>query len=156
MLERLRTEKAMVQMKLVQYDSDGKGATPVGLRKGGVALARPNDFLCLRTKVTNLSSQSLWPFFMVWLIFILRLGTPLALTMNLMMEPMEHIISEGVLSDIPLGRLGCGESTEVETGVCFLSLGRFQIDAEIRCVGSGSGDSAAGLGQLGAVVRDEG
>jgi len=69
------------------------------------------------------------------------------------MEPAEHIISEGILADMPIGQLGSGESGEVDIGLCFLSFGRFDIRVDVRIPGSGHG-SKAGTGWLSAIVVD--
>ena len=56
MLEALRTETARVQMSLVRYE-DGV-ATPVPVDPSGSKyLPPPNEFIYLRTKVTNLSRE---------------------------------------------------------------------------------------------------
>lgn len=73
--------------------------------------------------------------------------------MDLEMEPSEHVIHEGVLSELAVGRLESGESREVETAVCFLAYGRFEISADVRAFDSPWGDTRAGLGHLVAVVR---
>ena len=56
MLEALRTETARVEMTLVRYE-DGT-ATPVLVDPSGSKfLPPPNEFVYLRTKVTNLSRK---------------------------------------------------------------------------------------------------
>lgn len=47
------------------------------------------------------------------------------------MEPPEHALYEGVLSDIPIGRLDIGTSQEVEIPVTFVACGRFELSAEV-------------------------
>lgn len=76
--------------------------------------------------------------------------------MDLTLEPSEHVIYEGVLNDLPIGRLESGESREVENGVCFLAFGRFYISAHARIVGVPRADARAGSGRLTAIVRAEG
>ncbi|OBZ75570.1 hypothetical protein A0H81_04217 [Grifola frondosa] len=94
MLEALRVETARVHMSLVSYD-EVQSATPVTVAQaGGKFLPPPNEFVYLRTKVTNLSSSEL------------------ILTLNLTLEPSQHVIYQGTLADIPLGRLAHGESQE--------------------------------------------
>jgi hypothetical protein len=66
------------------------------------------------------------------------------------MEPIEHIIYEGILSDVPVGRLERGESREVDITICFLSYGRFEIGAEVQGLGV---SGRAGVGQLTADVH---
>lgn len=47
------------------------------------------------------------------------------------MEPLQHVLYEGVLSDISMGRLGSGESFEFDTPVIFISRGRYEISGAI-------------------------
>lgn len=69
------------------------------------------------------------------------------------MEPFHHLIYEGVLSDIPVGRLGSRESYEFDTPIAFVSSGKFDITAEV-CIPLLPGDkSRFGRGQLKAVVE---
>jgi hypothetical protein len=77
------------------------------------------------------------------------------LLVNLDVDPADHIIYEGILSNIPLGRIESGETGEVETAVCFLSQGRFEICAEVHILGAPRSERKAGVGQLRAVVREE-
>lgn len=75
--------------------------------------------------------------------------------MNLSLSPSEHVLYEGVLSDIPVGRLDSGKEGEIEMGICFVSEGRFDIHAEVRLVGcDAEEDAKAGEGDLRVFVRD--
>jgi trafficking protein particle complex subunit 9 len=72
------------------------------------------------------------------------------------MEPSEHIIYEGVLSAVPIGRLESGESNEMEMSICFLSYGRFEIAVELHFSGAAAHeDSRVGAAQI-KVDIDEG
>lgn len=62
-------------------------------------------------------------------------------TMDLEMEPSDHMVYEGVLSELPVGQLESGESREVDIAVCFLAFGRFGISAEVRGFNSSRIDS---------------
>lgn len=73
---------------------------------------------------------------------------------NLDMTPPEHVLFEGVLSNIPLGRLEPGTSQFVETGVGFLCHGCFNIRAEVRILGAPRSGRKAGMGEITAVVRE--
>lgn len=75
--------------------------------------------------------------------------------MDLTMEPAEHVIFEGVLAGLSLGRLESGESREVETPLCFLAYGRFEVVADVRTFGIAQPHNKAGLGQLTAIVRPD-
>lgn len=76
----------------------------------------------------------------------------LVLTVNT--DPPEHIIYDGVLSDIPIGRLESNESRSVDIVICFLAEGQFDVSSQLRIVGVAHEDSAAGIGQVRAIVRE--
>lgn len=81
-------------------------------------------------------------------------ASPLTLTVDLTMEPSEHVIYEGVLGDIPIGQLKSGASYEVETAISFLTYGRFDIGAEVRIAGVPRHERSAGKGELKAVIKE--
>jgi hypothetical protein len=136
MLETIRTETARVSMSLVGYDDDAGLLEQAIAQKGGKYLPRANQFVYLRTHVINLSPS------------------PLVLLVDLNMDPADHIIYEGVLSNIPLGRMESEGTREVEIPLCFLSQGRFEICAEVQILGAPRSERKAGVGQLRAVVRE--
>lgn len=51
-------------------------------------------------------------------------------TLDLSMEPAQHVLYEGVLSDIPVGSIDVGQSHELELPVTFVSCGRFEAVAD--------------------------
>lgn len=74
------------------------------------------------------------------------------LVANLSLEPAQHIIYQGVLADIPLGRLTPGESSETELPIAFLARGRFDILSDIRALNTADAPGSMGRGDLRAVV----
>ncbi|KAJ6630827.1 TRAPP II complex [Mycena sp. CBHHK59/15] len=132
MLETLRTETASIQMSLNRYD--GTGRISIDLN-GGKYYPESSEFVYLRTKVTNLSLTSL------------------VFTVDFDFQSSQHIIYEGLLRDVPVGRLESGESREVETGLCFLAYGRYEISGEAKVVGLAE---SKGMGRLTAIVRSQG
>lgn len=68
------------------------------------------------------------------------------------MDPSEHVVFEGVLSDMAVGQLESGESRVVEMAICFLVHGRFEISADVKVFNSPRVDSRAGIGNLIAIV----
>lgn len=78
--------------------------------------------------------------------------TSLVFTVDFDCQSSPHVIFEGLLRDVPIGRLESGESREVETGLCFLAYGRFEILAEAKIVGA---TESKGTGRLTAMVRAE-
>ncbi|KAI0062282.1 hypothetical protein BV25DRAFT_1945461 [Artomyces pyxidatus] len=137
MLETLRTETARVHMALYHRSDDEASPWQNVDRRDGKYLPKPYEYAYLRTRVTNLS-----------------LG-PLLLSLDLSMDPSDHVIQEGILSDIPLGRLGHGETQEVETPLCFVSCGRFEMHADVRILGTRHEEGKVGFGILKAVVDDD-
>ncbi|KAF9075275.1 TRAPP II complex [Rhodocollybia butyracea] len=126
MLETLRTEKAGVQLSLMR-SGDSKGI-PIEQRLG--KYHPPCDELVyIQVKVTNLTN------------------TALVFTLDVHLDPHELVIHDGVLCNIPVGRLEAQESRELEVSVCFLCHGRFEILASARVLvgGSSSGTSSARL-----------
>lgn len=69
------------------------------------------------------------------------------------MEPADHVVYEGTLSDIPVGRLKCGESVEVEVPISFVASGLFEMSADARIWGVVGEESKVGYGWLKADVR---
>ncbi|KAJ7774579.1 TRAPP II complex [Mycena maculata] len=132
MLETLRTETASIHMSLDRHE--GSDENPVALHDGKY-YPPSSEFVYLRTKVTNLSLTSL------------------VFTLGFDFQSSPHIIFEGLLRDVPVGRLESGESRVVDTGLCFLAYGRYEISAEAKVVGS---TESKGAGRLVATVRAEG
>lgn len=58
MLEALRVETARVRMSLVRYDVDGEEQSVPVDAAGVKFLPPPNEFVYLRTSITNLSRRS--------------------------------------------------------------------------------------------------
>jgi len=134
MLETLRTENAGVKLSIIRYgDNSSEEEIPLSSGKFNPS---PNEFVYLRTQVTNLSKM------------------PLVFIVDLDMTPPEHVLFEGVLSNIPLGRLEPGTSQFVETGVGFLCHGCFNIRAEVRILGAPRSGRKAGMSEITAVVRE--
>ncbi|THU80824.1 hypothetical protein K435DRAFT_972612 [Dendrothele bispora CBS 962.96] len=131
MLDTLRTESAMLSLSLVRYNSE-RAPMPVPHRAGKY-YAPATEMIYLLVKVTNLSRTSL--------IYTVDIG----------IDPVEHVIFDGVLNDIAIGRLESNESKEMEMALCFLSYGRFEIVASARCIGS-SNMQGQGIGRLSAMV----
>jgi hypothetical protein len=79
----------------------------------------------------------------------------LVFTVDLEVEPAEHVVHEGVLTDLAIGRLEGGESREVEIALCFIAYGYFEIIAQVRAFDASRVDTRVGLGRLIAIVRDD-
>ncbi|KAF9464726.1 TRAPP II complex [Collybia nuda] len=134
MLDTIRMTKSRIDMSLVSYSNSSTEDTPITYRSGKY-YPRTDEFVYLRIKVTNLSPSS-WIF-----------------TVDLAMEPLEHVVHEGVLIDLTVGELKSGQSREVEIALCFLACGRFEIFAEAKAFQPLRLDRKAGVGKLVAIVQ---
>ncbi|KAG6850996.1 hypothetical protein H0H93_004483 [Arthromyces matolae] len=138
MLETLRLEHAWVQMSLTAYEHPSVEGRPVNEHEGKF-YPPADEFVYLRVKITNTSP------------------TAQVFVMDIDLEPSEHVIYEGVLHDLGVGRLERGESRQIDIAFCFLAKGRFEISAEVRSFEVPRSDSCrAGIGHLMAIVRDVG
>lgn len=78
----------------------------------------------------------------------------LTLSVDLNMEPAEHVVFEGSMTGRPLGQVQSKESAEIVVPVCFVSSGRFDCTADIRTWEHGGRDGWAGSGQISVLVDD--
>ncbi|KAL0581718.1 hypothetical protein V5O48_000300 [Marasmius crinis-equi] len=129
MLETLRTETTVVQLSLV---AQAESVDSI-VHKNGRYYAPPYHILRLRTKITN------------------QARTSHALTLDLRLEPAEHIIYDGVLDDIPVGRLDSDETQELDFAICFLSHGRFDVTAMAKVAGDPH-EHEKGIAHLACIV----
>lgn len=81
-------------------------------------------------------------------------ASPLTLSLDLTMEPSEHVIYEGVLNDIPVGELKSGASFDITIPLCFLAYGRFTIWATANTFRGKTRERVQGLAQLTAIVTE--
>ncbi|GJE90813.1 TRAPP II complex [Phanerochaete sordida] len=112
MLNSTRVEQARLHLALWCHEESTDELKPIPTR-AGVYQPPLNELVYLRTKVTNLSK------------------TPRTFTVNFVLDPPQHILFEGVLSDIPVGRLASDEAYEFDTPVTFVACGRFELTAFI-------------------------
>lgn len=129
MLEAFKSNVARVDLSLISCDLPQENTID------GRRVWKANEFLKLKVRITNLSCES-----------VLDLDTgsyprinspafaiPLSLTLDL--EPSDCLIYEGVIADIPIGRLDEGMTREIEFPICFLTNGHFELVAQVRAVG---------------------
>jgi trafficking protein particle complex subunit 9 len=109
MLETLRTEKAGIQLSLVGFED-----LATIEHRAGKYHPLCSELVYIRVHVTNLTNSAF------------------VFTLDVDVEPREHVIFDGVLYDMPIGRLHAKESREVEVAVCFLCHGRFEVFASAR------------------------
>jgi len=149
MLDTLRTESAMLRLSLVRHDEKTPDPITVPCRNGKY-YAPATEIVHLVVKVTNLSRTSFFDQSFLVLRLLLK-GTSLVYTVDIGIDPVEYVIYDGVLNDIPIGRLESNESREMEMALCFLSYGRFELVASARCIAS-SNMQGQGIGRLSALV----
>ncbi|KAH9050632.1 hypothetical protein EDB84DRAFT_1591697 [Lactarius hengduanensis] len=107
------------------------------MRKNGTYHPAPYQFVYLRVRIANLSFQ------------------PLVLTADITVDPADHVIQEGVLSDVPIGRLEKGEERELEAPLCFVACGRFRVQVEARAVDGVVREARVGSATLKVVVSED-
>jgi len=61
--------------------------------------------------------------------------------MDIELDPGDAVVHDGVLSDIPVGEIGSGDSKTVTTGLCFIASGTFEVSARLRCAQEAEGAS---------------
>jgi len=69
-------------------------------------------------------------------------------------NPAEYVIFEGVLTDLPVGRLESGQSTEIVTSLCFLTSGQFEISAQVRGFGGTEVDARIARTHITAILKE--
>ena len=75
--------------------------------------------------------------------------------LDLSMSPEEHVLLQGSLTDIVLGRVEGRQSQEVEVPICFLSDGYFEIAVEARQLGVTGEQGRTGASHLWVIVKEE-
>ncbi|KAJ3829021.1 TRAPP II complex [Lentinula raphanica] len=132
MLETLRTERAGIQLTFVRSEDSSQ---PIEHRAGKY-FPPCSELVYIRIKVTNLTKSAL------------------VFTLDMDIEPREHVIHDGILCDIPVGRLEAKENREVDVAICFLCHGRFELVASARVLDS-TGSSRTGSARLIAMVNTD-
>ena len=148
MLETFRLDFARVTLSIDSCISSEKGRRTTGVRYYPVV----NEFITLRATVTNLTCRFKSSSQFTMLIYVL--ASPLVFTLDLETTPSEHLIYEGALTDLPLGRLEGGRSKEFHTSICFLASGHFEISAVVRAFGEAEVEGRVAKAHVTAVSSD--
>ncbi|KAH8117559.1 Trs120-domain-containing protein [Phellopilus nigrolimitatus] len=139
MLNALRTENIRVCLSLSVID-DGEESAISSIKlvgsSGMTYMTAPNRYVLVTTRVQNLSPS------------------PLVLSLTLNGEPAEYFAYNGVLKNIPIGRLMSQESKEHQALVVFLAQGQFTISAQVRTVVVGQQAEVSGTGSLVVMSQD--
>lgn len=146
MLEALRTETVRLHLSMhAESGSDLEAHAPCRYRLA------PETFYLVKVVATNLSRESSTgshPAKDIILTNLRIVDHPLTLTLDVNAEPADHIIYEGVLSNVPLGHLNGGESAHTEFSVSFAARGLFELAANAGIWGSIGEGSKVGHGVL--------
>ncbi|KAG1715705.1 hypothetical protein ID866_1468 [Astraeus odoratus] len=118
MLNTLKTDLIRVDLSFAREETED-GSPLLLERRGRKFLTRANTLNKLQVQVTNTNSSAL------------------IIMINLSLSPEDHVLFEGTLTDIPLGRIDSGKSKNVDVPLCFLCAGQFEVSAEARKVGVG-------------------
>ncbi|KAH9180692.1 TRAPP II complex [Lactarius sanguifluus] len=137
MLATLRTESIRIHLELYRRGSETSEEQISVMHKNGTYHPAPYQFVYLRVHIANLSFQ------------------PLVLTADITVDPTDHVIQEGVLSDVPIGRLEKGEERELEAPLCFVACGRFRVQVEARAVDGVGREARVGSATLKVVVSED-
>jgi hypothetical protein len=69
-------------------------------------------------------------------------------SLSLTVEPAEHVLYDGILAGIPLGRLSSQETKVFQIGLVFIAEGQFLVQAQALTAGEAGGAVVSGLGEL--------
>jgi hypothetical protein len=95
---------------------------------------KANEFVQLRATIENLT-----PF-------------PVVFTVDFTVEPAEYVVHEGIMSDLPVGRLESGECRDVAITLCFHTFGHFELSVQVQSFGTT--ESRVAKSHLTAIVTD--
>lgn len=150
MLEAFRLEVAHISLS-INCDEDNEN-TEGGLRYHPKA----NEFVQLRTRVSNLMRMYSYICHNVDSAADQECAAyPVVFTLDYEANPSEHLVFEGVLTELPVGRLESGESREIVSSLCFLACGRFEILAKARSYGASEADSRVARTHVIAIVKGD-
>jgi hypothetical protein len=73
-----------------------------------------------------------------------NLDGPLTLSVDVGLEPAEHVVFEGSITGRPLGSVESNTNADLVIPVCFVSSGQFECMADVRTWDSNGKESWAG------------
>jgi hypothetical protein len=129
MLEVFKSDVARLDLSLISCDLSKENTVD------GRRVWKPNEFLKLKVRITSLSCEFALDLNSGSYPRINSLASALPLSLTLDLEPSDCLIYEGVISDIPIGRLDEGMTRLIELPICFLTNGHFELTAQVRAVG---------------------
>jgi hypothetical protein len=77
------------------------------------------------------------------------------MTLNLIIDPAEQVLSEGVLSNMTVGKVESEKTKVMETPFYFLCTGFFEVGAEVQILGAPK-NARAGTRRIRIAVREDG
>lgn len=149
MLKALKTDLTRINLSLVQCCPE---ETTVKSSCGKFIVA-PNTVVNLVVEVTNTGRMSIEPGFLLHINH--TSASTLAMMLDLSTSSEEHVLLQGSLSDIVLGRLESGQSQVVEVPLCFLSAGHFEIAVEAWRLSIVGEKQRTGVTRLWAIVKED-
>ncbi|KAG6376171.1 TRAPP II complex [Boletus reticuloceps] len=132
MLNALKTDLTRIDLSLAQCCPEEPAVT----LSGGKFIVASNTVVSMVAKITNTGPS------------------PLAMMLDVSTSPEEHVLLQGSLTDIALGRVESGQSRIVEVPLCFLSVGYFEIAVEARQLGVAGEKRRTGVARLWARVKE--
>jgi hypothetical protein len=129
MLDVFKSDVARLDLSLISCNPSQENTVD------GRRVWKPNEFLKLKVRVTNLSCKFSLDLNAGSRSQINSLASAIPLSLTLDLEPSDSLIYEGVISDIPVGRLDEGMTRVIELPICFLTNGHFELTAQAQAVG---------------------
>ena len=160
MLATLRTELVRIHIELYRRGNETSKEDRLSvMRTDGTCHPAPYQFVYLRVRIANLSRKPFPRHFHLDRLVDCRAPRltvqPLVLIAGTAVDPSDHVIQEGVPSDVPIGRLETGRVHEFETPLCFVACGQFRIQVDARAVDGAARDAKVGTATLKVVVSED-
>ena len=152
MLDILRVQPVRVQLAMWSCDRAEENANILA-SEDGVYHPPLNELVQLKGIVTNMSCKRRI-FFRDYTVPDISSASKMTVTVNVTMDPMQHILFEGILTDIPIGHLDPGQSKTFEFPISFVSCGRFDIAADAMSFDNTLSRTKLAHGRLRAIVQE--
>jgi hypothetical protein len=78
---------------------------------------------------------------------------PVVFTADFSVEPAEYVVHEGIMSDLPVGRLQSGETKDVTMTLCFHTFGHFELSVQVQSFGTT--ENRVATSHITAIVTDD-
>lgn len=150
MVDGFRLEVASVSLSL---ESLAESCHPRIESHGWRYYPKANEFVQLQATIKNLTRMFMNRF--KWIVnnanFFFA-AFPVVFTAGFTVEPAEYVVHEGIMSDLPVGRLESGECRDVTVTLCFHTFGHFELSVQVQSFGTT--ESRVAKSHLTAIVMD--